>query len=167
MPLFSVLSRLNLTGGFPRSKKRCRVANVFALCFPFAISWCLNDTGAVTAALSWGGTIFSTFSAFVLPLLLTIYVVKACEIGGSVPVYWGWFTSKHSELTSLHILLALTAFAIVAAIVGNVIDWVRIHDNIDKSKVATKHSVWKRTARVPSAYLITQNEGIIKKLKQQ
>jgi hypothetical protein len=117
-PLFSVLTRLNLTGSGLCDRK---TANVLAVYLPFAVSWLLYDGSQVTKMLSWGGVVFTALVAFILPILLTIYVVREIDGVGSVPVYCGWFTSKRAETVSLYILLILTAASIAAAIAGNVI----------------------------------------------
>jgi amino acid permease len=50
IPLFSVLTRLNLVGSGLCSE---RVGNLFAVYFPFAVSWFLYDGDTVTKLLSW------------------------------------------------------------------------------------------------------------------
>ena len=52
IPLFSVLTRLNLTGSGLCSAS---TGNIFAVYFPFAVSWLIYGGPAVTALLSWGG----------------------------------------------------------------------------------------------------------------
>jgi hypothetical protein len=118
IPLFSVLTRLNLTGSgmFTRSG-----ANVLAVYLPFAASWLMYDGAAVTKLLAWGGVVFTSFVAFVLPVALALHAVKKFDNEGSISVYWGYFTSKRAELNSLRVLLFFAIAAIVAAIVGNVV----------------------------------------------
>jgi hypothetical protein len=50
IPLFSVLTRLNLVGSGLCSEA---TANILAVYFPFALSWLLYDSTAVTKILSW------------------------------------------------------------------------------------------------------------------
>ena len=117
IPLFSVLTRLNLHGICSRS-----VANMLAVYFPFAASWVLSSSGGVTKLLSWGGTIFTSLIAFILPLVLTIHVLVQDDSEGSIDVYYGWFKRRTSQLLSLRILLVLAALAIVVAIGGNLLN---------------------------------------------
>jgi amino acid permease len=120
IPLFSVLTRLNLTGSGLCSK---RMANTLAVYGPFAAAWMLNDGEAITKLLSWGGVIFTSLVAFVLPLLLSIYVVRTSDAEGSILVYGGWFKDKDTHLLSLYVLLALAITAIFVAILGNLVDF--------------------------------------------
>lgn len=118
-PLFSVLARLNLTGSGLCS---VRQANLLAVLFPHIVSWFLNDGGAVTKLLSWGGIVFTALVAFILPILLAVHVVKDfADNKGSIAVYSGWFTSQRAELRSLYVLLVLTLLAIALAIMGNLV----------------------------------------------
>ena len=117
IPLFSVLTRLNLHGICSRN-----VANVLAVYFPFAVSWLLTSSGGVTKLLSWGGTIFTSLVAFILPLVLTIHVVEQNDVEGSIDVYYGWFQSRASQLRSLRILLVVATLAIAVAIGGNLLN---------------------------------------------
>jgi hypothetical protein len=65
--------------------------------------------------------IFTSLVAFVLPVVLTLHVVKEFDQEGSVNVYFGLFKSRSAELLSLRILLFATTIAIVTAIVGNIL----------------------------------------------
>jgi hypothetical protein len=65
--------------------------------------------------------IFTSLVAFVLPVVLTLHVVKEFDQEGSVDVYFGLFKSRRAELLSLRILLFATTIAIVTAIVGNLL----------------------------------------------
>jgi amino acid permease len=118
IPLFSVLTRLNLTGSglFTRSG-----GNLLAVYLPFAASWLLYDGQAVTKLLAWGGVVFTSLVAFVLPVALALHAVKQFDNEGSISVYYGYFTSKRAERNSLRVLLFFAIFAIVAAIVGNMV----------------------------------------------
>eukprot|EP00977_Amphora_coffeiformis_P003677 scaffold710_cov171-Amphora_coffeaeformis.AAC.46 len=83
IPLFSVLTRLNLVGSGLCSE---RSANLLAVYFPFVLSWFLNDTGSITKVLSWGGMIFTGLIAFILPIVLALHVNKVSDHRGSVDV---------------------------------------------------------------------------------
>ena len=75
---------------------------------------------AVTKLLSWGGVIFTSLVAFILPFVLTWHVlVEDGDSRGSVTVYFGWLTSHKAELRSVKILLVLAVAAVLVAIIGN------------------------------------------------
>jgi amino acid permease len=116
IPLFSVLTRLNLLGGGLCTRN---VGNLLAVYLPFGASWLLYDSTAVTKLLAWGGVLFTSLVAFILPVALALHVVKQFDNEGSISVYFGYFTSKRGELNSLRVLLFLAIFAIVAALLGN------------------------------------------------
>jgi amino acid permease len=116
IPLFSVLTRLNLTGSGLCSR---RTGNILAVYFPFTISLLVNDAGDVTKLLSWGGVVFTSLVAFILPLLLALHVVKHYEDPGSITVYFGLLESKSAHLCSLRVLLFLAITSVTIAIVGN------------------------------------------------
>lgn len=119
IPLFSVLTRLNLSGSGLCSR---RVANLLAVYFPFACAWIVNDGKSITKLLSWGGMIFTSFIGFILPITLSMYAVsQQSTASGSIAVYFGWFVSKRARLLSLQVLLALAIIAIALAIAGNLI----------------------------------------------
>jgi hypothetical protein len=120
IPLFSVLTRLNLTGSGLCSDG---TGNVLAVYGPFAAAWMLYDGKAVTKLLSWGGIIFTSLVTFLLPLLLAIHVVRTSDTEGSILVYGSWFRGKNAHLMSLYILLALAVLAIIVAVLGNLIDF--------------------------------------------
>jgi hypothetical protein len=117
-PLFSVLMRMNLTcsGLFSRP-----AANVLAVFLPFSVSWVFYQGDAVTQILSWGGMIFTSLVAFILPLLISLHSVHTSDDEGSVSVYGSWkITSKKSQKIILRILIILAALSICAAILGNI-----------------------------------------------
>lgn len=119
IPLFSVFVRLNLT-----SSKICsrRMGNVLAVYLPFVTSLFMNDGTTVTKLLSWGGTIFTSLVAFILPLLLAIYATEHVEEVGSIDVYGGWLPDRNSQLISLRVLLGLAVVSVAAALFGNIWD---------------------------------------------
>lgn len=125
IPLFSVLTRLNLIGATsPEDPPMCSrpIANVLAVYLPFGISWFLYDGKAITSLLSWGGIVCTSIVAFILPLTLTIYVVKKYNAPGCISVFgWDWVEPDHKQKYSLFLLLVLVAFSITCAIVGKLV----------------------------------------------
>jgi Tryptophan/tyrosine permease family len=120
IPLFSVLTRLNLTGSGLCS---LRTGNMLAVYGPFAAAWMLYDGQAITKLLSWGGIIFTSLVAFILPLILSIYVVRTNDTAGSIQVYGDWYKTKKAHLTSLYVLFAMACLSIFVAILGNLVDF--------------------------------------------
>jgi hypothetical protein len=131
IPLFSVLTRLNLTGSGLVSR---RTGNVLAVFFPFAVACVLDGDHAVTDLLSWGGIVFTGMVVFILPLLLAIHVVRTSDAAGSVSVYFGLFEEKPAHLRSLYILLGLTTASIVAALTGLVMVPQDVDDRVEDLK---------------------------------
>ena len=120
IPLFSVLTRLNLTGSGLCS---LRTGNMLAVYGPFAAAWMLYDGQAITKLLSWGGIIFTSLVAFILPLILSIYVVRTNDTVGSIQVYGSWYRTKKAHLASLYVLFTLACLSIFVAILGNLVDF--------------------------------------------
>jgi amino acid permease len=118
IPLFSVLTRLNLTANDQCTQ---RTGNVLAVYLPFAVSWLLYGGKAVTKLLSWGGVIFTGLVTFILPIVLELHVVREFDTAGSISVYFGYFTSKVAQISSLRVLLFLTIASIATAIIGMLI----------------------------------------------
>jgi len=114
IPLFSVLSRLNLTGSGLCSEF---VANLLAVYLPWGIAWVFYSGGA-TSLLGWGGIFFSSIIVFIAPLLLAIHTVIEFDAEGSVAVYGGLFESKRAQLTALCVLLFFSVASIVLACFG-------------------------------------------------
>ena len=121
IPLFSVLTRLNLIGA-PNADTPpiCTrpVGNVLAVFLPFGAAWFLYDGKAITKLLSWGGILFTSIVAFILPISLALYVSKHSTAPGSVSVYGGFLKSPRSERISLQILLCLALASIGLALYG-------------------------------------------------
>jgi amino acid permease len=119
IPLFSVLTRMNLTGSGLTSHL---VGNLLAVYFPFSVSWILYQGDLVTELLSWGGVIFTSAVAFILPLILALHTVLEFDLVGSIEVYgpcWKQqFQSRRAKIVALVIILSLTVMAVVSAIVG-------------------------------------------------
>ena len=120
IPLFSVLTRLNLTGSGLCS---LRTGNMLAVYGPFAAAWMLYAGKAITKLLSWGGIIFTSLVAFILPLILSIYVVRTNDAVGSILVYGGWYKTKAAQLTTLYVLITFACLSIFVAILGNLVDF--------------------------------------------
>lgn len=118
IPLFSVLTRLNLTSSGMCSH---RTANIFAVYFPFTLSWFLYDGTAVVQMLNWGGILFTSMVAFILPLLLAMDVTEKYDAEGSIDVYFGWFTSDRAKRMALRVLFALSVASIAAAVAGSLV----------------------------------------------
>ena len=117
-PLFSILARMNLTAG--RGLLSKGAANGIAVYLPFFTSWVFYQGDAVTNLLSWGGIIFSSLVAFILPLLLSLHSLETGDDGGSVDIYNPWHVkSKRKQKRALNVLLALAIGSIIVAILGN------------------------------------------------
>lgn len=117
-PLFSVLTRMNLTGSGLFSH---RVANILAVYVPFLGSWLFYQGDAITDLLSWGGTIFTSVVAFILPLWVSLKALDTTDNQGVVAVYGlQKDLSKGTQKTLLRLLMILSLFSIFAAIMGNV-----------------------------------------------
>eukprot|EP00539_Tryblionella_compressa_P011125 CAMPEP_0178803704 /NCGR_PEP_ID=MMETSP0745-20121128/14633_1 /TAXON_ID=913974 /ORGANISM="Nitzschia punctata, Strain CCMP561" /LENGTH=535 /DNA_ID=CAMNT_0020462845 /DNA_START=145 /DNA_END=1752 /DNA_ORIENTATION=- len=117
-PLFSVLTRMNLAGSGLMSWS---TANALAVYLPFLSSWIFYQGDAITQLLSWGGIIFTSLIAFILPLLLALHSLDTSDDEGAVDVYSPFhFYSKKSKKNVLIILLVLAVLSIIAAIFGNV-----------------------------------------------
>lgn len=118
-PLFSVLTRMNLTGSGLFSRP---VANILAVYIPFFGSWLFYQGDAVTQLLSWGGIIFTSVVAFILPLWVSLHTLERSQERGVINVY-GRYTvpSKETERFLLQILMGLSLLSITVAILGNII----------------------------------------------
>jgi hypothetical protein len=114
IPLFSVLTRLNLAGSGLCS---VRMANVFAVYLPFTASVFLSSGAAVSAILGWGGIVFTSLIAFVLPLMLSLHIVEHYDYEGFVTVV-RW--SRIPENVSLRILLYAAVLSILLAVIGTI-----------------------------------------------
>jgi len=113
IPLFSVLARLNLT-----SNEKCSifVGNILAVIFPWSVSWILYRGSAVTTLLAWGGTLFTSIVAFVLPLSLALFtVIKVDKVGS---VFGKWIKSQQLQAFILLFLLLSAVLSIAIALFG-------------------------------------------------
>lgn len=119
IPLFSVLTRLNLTSNGQCSNM---VGNLLAVIFPWSISWILYQGSGITNLLSWGGTLFTSLVAFLLPLSLALHTVmnntdKIGSIFGRKKE-----ESKRSKILTLILLLLLAVLSIAVAFIGLFLD---------------------------------------------
>jgi hypothetical protein len=121
IPLFSVLARYNFTesGLFPST----RMANVFVVYLPWALAWLFYQGTLIGVLLEWGGVLFTSAVAFVLPLYLALRALQQetdeeHECNCTVPVYGRWITSRRAKMMSLYLLLTLASVGVVGAIAG-------------------------------------------------
>ena len=115
IPLFSVLTRYNLVNSGLCSE--C-LANTLVVYIPWALSWLLYQGNDVASLLSWGGVLFTSFVAFILPLALAFHILQRYDAEGSIQVYGRWFTSKSAQKWTLILLLLVASLAVVVAICG-------------------------------------------------
>jgi hypothetical protein len=121
IPLFSVLARYNFTksGLFPSSGW----ANIFVVYLPWSIAWLFYQGTLIGTLLEWGGTLFLSAVAFLLPLYLALRALQQQsddEHDGSctISVYGKWITSRKAKIVSLYALLSLAGVSVIGAVVG-------------------------------------------------
>ena len=116
-PLFSILTRMNLTGSGLLSTG---AANFLAVYMPFFGSWLFYQGDATTQLLSWGGIIFTSVVAFILPLWIALHTLDTSDEKGVIDVY-GSFTVLDVSVQKrrLRILMLLSIVSIGLAILGN------------------------------------------------
>ena len=115
-PLFSVLTRMNLTGSGLFSKP---VANILAAYMPFFGSWLFYQGDSVTKLLSWGGIIFTSVVAFILPLWISLHTLDTSDAPGVIAVYGKYSVdSKETQKFLLQILMSISLLSISVAIFG-------------------------------------------------
>lgn len=118
IPLFSILARMNLMDGkrlFSRG-----TANCLAIYLPFFSSWVFYQGDAIYQLLSWGGIIFTSLIAFVLPLCLSLRSIEMTSDEGSVDVYQPFHvTAKKQQKFVIKVILVFAIASIAAAIIGN------------------------------------------------
>lgn len=115
IPLFSVFTRMNLTGSGLCSRT---VGNLLAVWFPFSISWMFYQGNAVTELLAWGGVLFTSAVAFILPLVLALHTVLEFDAQGAIAIYFGKFTAWKAQRNALIVLLGLAVVSVIVAILG-------------------------------------------------
>jgi hypothetical protein len=116
IPLFSVLTRYNLVNSGLCSKS---LANILVVYVPWACSWTFYQGNAIAYLLSWGGVMFTSAIAFILPLMLALYIlIRTSENPGAVNVYCGLIQSRYAKSISVAALLVIALVSVVYAIIG-------------------------------------------------
>jgi hypothetical protein len=73
---------------------------------------------AVKELLAWGGAIFTSFVAFIAPLLLELHANYVSPTPGTISVFGGLFKRRESEFWALLGLSIATLIAVGLAIFG-------------------------------------------------
>jgi len=108
--------RLNLTGSGLCSESN---ANILSVYLPWSVSWLFYNGVAVEKLLSWGGTIFTSFCAFLAPLLLALKATTEYN-KGSISTWGGFVFSLRTEKIILCMLILLASILVlVSAIISN------------------------------------------------
>jgi hypothetical protein len=115
IPLFSVLTRYNLVNSGLCSKS---LANILVVYIPWAFSWAFYQGNAIADLLSWGGVLFSSAIAFILPLMLALYMLIKSENPGTVNVYCGLIQSRYAKTISVCGLLVMALLSVGYAMKG-------------------------------------------------
>jgi hypothetical protein len=115
IPLFSVLTRLNLTGSGLCTERN---ANLLAIYLPWGTAWMLYSGGKTTALLGWGGIFFTSIIVFIAPLALALHVVLESKTKGSVAVYGPYLQGKRAQEVALFVLLGASVLSIILAVIG-------------------------------------------------
>lgn len=114
IPLFSVVTRLNLTCCGLCSHS---MGNMLSVYLPWSISWMFYRGSAITKLLSWGGMLFSSVVAFLGPLALAYYVSK--HFGkGHVDVWLGMIMTQESEVRWFQFCFVLGVLLVGVSLVG-------------------------------------------------
>jgi hypothetical protein len=83
------------------------------------LGWLFYQGDAISEVLSWGGVLFTSAVAFVLPLYLAFKVTQKDDMPkGSLDVYGGIFTTRTWELRATASLLAVAVASVLLAILG-------------------------------------------------
>lgn len=116
IPLFSVLTRYNMVSAGLCSDLG---ANTLVVYLPWAVSWAFYQGDAIEELLSWGGVLFTSAAAFILPLYLALRVMLHYpEAQGSIDVYCGYLESNEAKTKSLYALLFVAGVAVFLGIWG-------------------------------------------------
>jgi hypothetical protein len=116
IPLFSVLTRYNLVNSGLCTE---RLANWLVVYIPWGISWTFYQGNAISDLLSWGGVLFTSLVAFILPLALALYTLLYFpDDHGSIAVYGRFIQSQIGKKVSLLVLLILAVGSVGYAIQG-------------------------------------------------
>ena len=116
IPLFSVLTRYNLTHSGLCSES---TANLIVVWIPWSLSWIFYQ-GGVGDLLSWGGVIFTSAIAFILPLYIALRALVRSETYGSIQVY-GMPVGKTRQILFLRVTLFVACAAVTIAIFGQLL----------------------------------------------
>ena len=98
----------------------------------YGAAWMFYQGSAINELLNWGGILFTSAVAFLLPLYLAIRVVQGEDddqegggrpsISSSIQVYGHWISSsKRMERYATITLFGMALAAVVAAIVGQAV----------------------------------------------
>jgi len=113
-----VLARMNMMDGNNFLSRR--TANMLAVYLPFFSSWIFYQGDAVYQLLAWGGMIFTSLIAFILPLFLALCALEKGCSDGSVDVYKPFHVKSHeAKNLAIRIIIAVGIGSILVAILGN------------------------------------------------
>lgn len=116
IPLFSVLTRYNLVKSGLCTE---RVANWLVVYIPWGLSWTFYQGNAIADLLSWGGVMFTSLVAFILPLALALYtLVYYPDVHGAIAVYGRLIQSNIGKRISVSALLIVAIVSVGYAIQG-------------------------------------------------
>ena len=110
---------MNLTGSGLVSHN---VGNILAVYLPFSLSWLFYQGDSITQLLSWGGIMFTSVVAFILPILLSVHALDTSDSEGVIAVYGEKYRHlpKRTNKIILYILLFVAVVFISSAIIGNI-----------------------------------------------
>lgn len=86
---------------------------------PWGVSWMFYQGDAIEQLLSWGGVLFTSVVAFILPLSLALYMLlfrPECE--GAIDVHGKIVTSRRANIVALSFLLLGGSSAVAFALIG-------------------------------------------------
>lgn len=116
IPLFSVLTRYNLVHSGLCSE---RLANWLVVYIPWGFSWMFYQGSAIATLLSWGGVLFTSAVAFILPLALALYMLMyKVDLEGSIDVYGKLIQSQPGKKRAVLVLLVTAIASVAYALVG-------------------------------------------------
>jgi hypothetical protein len=116
IPLFCVLTRFNLTQSGLCSS---RTANIMVVYLPWSLSWIFYQGDSIAELLSWGGILFTSAVAFLLPLYLALRtLITFPDAKGSLHVYGGLIQNRETQIRMLYFLLLAASVAVCLGIIG-------------------------------------------------
>jgi len=118
VPLFSVLTRYNLT-----HSGLCSInfANWLVVWIPWGLAWLFYAGDSIAKVLDWGGVLFISVVAFLLPLYLALRALQQYpERKGSVAVYGPFFKSDQAQKVALWLLLLVASISVMIAVGGQI-----------------------------------------------